>query len=216
MIGFVTGLAAEARLPARHALMVAAGGGTPAGAAQAAEALVARGATSLASFGLAGGLDPALRPGTPIIPASVIAADETFSCDPAIIALFGGVTVPLILGDGGIAGTVEAKRALFESTGAAAIDLESAAVARVARRHGLEFAVLRAIADPAGQRLPPAALTSLDEKGRIVPARVLASLCRTPSQLPGLVSLGLNAARARRTLARALRDYTLRVSTTGT
>lgn len=216
MLGFVTGLSTEARLPAREFELVAAGGGTSRGAAQAAELLVSRGAAALISFGLAGGLDPALRPGDLLVPETVIAAGCAFHCDPSLIKQFGGATVSLMVGDGTIADTIEAKGNLFASTGAAAIDLESVAVARVAESHGLKFGVLRAVADPAGQCLPPAALTALDAQGQIALRRVLASVSRHPLQLPPLARLALNAAKARRTLARALEDYRLRVSTTGT
>lgn len=216
MLGFVTGLTAEARLPARHFNLVAVGGGTSHGAVQAAELLVSRGAVALVSFGLAGGLDPALRPGDLLIPESVIAAGNVFQCDPSLVKQFGGVTISLMADEGTIADTIEAKHDFFVSTGAAAIDLESAAVARVAEAHKLKFGILRAVADPAGECLPPAALTALDARGRIAPGRVLASICRHPSQVPALTRLALNTAKARRTLSRALEDYRLRVSTTGT
>lgn len=216
MLGFVTGLIAESRLPARDFTLVAVGGGTSRGAARAAELLASRGATALVSFGLAGGLDPALRPGDLLVPKTVVAAGCAFDCDPSLVRQFGGATVPLMVGDGAVADTIEAKRALFALTGASAIDLESLAVARVAATHGLEFGVLRAVADPADQCLPPAALVALDERGRIAPGRVLASICRHPLQLPELSRLALNAARARRTLSMALEDYRSRVSTTGT
>lgn len=216
MHGFVTGLIAETRLLTRDFNLVAAGGGTSRGAVQAAELLVSRGATTLISFGLAGGLDPALRPGDLLVPESVVAAECAFHCDPLLVEQFGGATVSLMVGDGAVADTVEAKRVLFASTGAAAIDLESVAVARVAETHGLKFGVLRAVADPAGECLPPAALTALDAQGRVAAGRILASICRHPLQLPALARLALNAITARRTLSQALEDYRLRVSTTGT
>src|SRR3712207_2397214 len=63
--------------------------------------------------------------------------------------------------------TVAEKANLHSRTGAALVDLESLAVARVCRDHGRPFAVLRAVADPAERALPPAALAGLDEAGRI-------------------------------------------------
>jgi adenosylhomocysteine nucleosidase len=93
-----------------------------------------------------------------------------------------------------------AKAALFAGTGACAVDLESGAVARVAARHGLPFAVLRAVCDPAGRTLPPAALVALDAGGAIVPLRVALALLRRPNQLPALLALAHDAAAARRAL----------------
>ena len=47
---------------------------------------------------------------------------------------------------------------MFDKTGAFAADMESHVVARIANERQLPFAVLRVIADPANQRLPPAAI----------------------------------------------------------
>ena len=93
-----------------------------------------------------------------------------------------------------------AKQALFAATGAAGVDLESAAVARVAARHRLPFAVLRAVCDPAQLSLPPLALVALDGEGRIGAARVLASLAARPWQIVALLRLARAAAAARAAL----------------
>ena len=61
--GIVVGLQAEARIARRLGWPVAVGGGTASGAADAVQRLIASGATAVVSIGLAGGLDPALRPG---------------------------------------------------------------------------------------------------------------------------------------------------------
>ncbi len=166
MIGFVTGLAAEARIAARFGGAVAIGGGTPAGAAEAASRLVRDGATALVSFGLAGGLDPALRPGMVVVPDMVVAGGRRFVADASLAARFGGLTGHCLLAGDAIAADAAAKRALMVTTGAQAIDLESGSVARVAESHGLPFAVVRAICDPAERDLPPAALVALDRPGR--------------------------------------------------
>ena len=203
-IGIVVGLEVEARI-ARRLGLVEIGGGLPAGAEAAAEALVARGVTGLVSFGLAGGLDPALPAGALVVPAMVIAAGLSYAADPALSARLGGM-MPLRA----LAGTViladpAAKRAARDATGAAIIDLESGAVARVAARHNLPFAVLRAVCDPAGRALPPLALAALDTGGRIGIARVLASLLRHPWQVPALLGLAGDAMRARAALVAAVR-----------
>ncbi|MBV8703468.1 MAG: hypothetical protein JO118_07120, partial [Acetobacteraceae bacterium] len=71
-IGIVTGLAAEARIVRRLGWPVAVGGGTPAGAYAAAGGLAGQGATALVSFGLAGGLHPALNAGALLIPEAIL------------------------------------------------------------------------------------------------------------------------------------------------
>jgi adenosylhomocysteine nucleosidase len=201
-LGVVVGLAAEARM-ARGLGNIETGGGTPEGAEQAAERLVARDAQGLLSFGLAGGLDPALRPGAILIPEAVTEAGRRYATDPDLCRRLGGPTAPLLLAGTHIVAESGAKAALWRESGAGAVDLESGAVARVAHRHGLPFAVLRAICDPAERSLPLAALVALDHKGAIGAFRILGALLRRPWEIPALLALAGDAAHARRALLRA-------------
>ena len=193
MIGIVVGLTAEARV-ARPLGTVAVGGGDGAGASLAAERLVRDGAQALLSFGLAGGLDPALRPGALVLPGTVLDADGAWHA-----TLLPGAAGRLY-GGGTILASARDKAELHRRTGAAAVDLESAAVARVAARHALRFGVVRAVCDPAERDLPPASLMALDAAGRIGLWRVIRSVLAQPGQVPGLLALGRDAARARRAL----------------
>jgi adenosylhomocysteine nucleosidase len=201
-IGWITGLTAEARLLKGH---VQIGGGTPQGAAQAAERLIAQGVTALISFGLAGGLDPALQAGTIVIPEAILDG-ETYRTDPALNVKLGGPTHALMAAGPHIVVTAQAKAALFAQTHAAAIDLESGAVARVATAHTLPFAVIRAICDPATSSLPPAALAALDSAGAIGFSRVLLSVLTHPTQIPSLITLARDATRAGRALREAIKS----------
>jgi adenosylhomocysteine nucleosidase len=194
-VGLVTGLSAEA-LVAAPLGMTMPGGGTPEGAAAVAALLALRGATALVSFGLCGGLDPALAPGALVVPRRV----DRWMCDAALTAALGGATADLLHAGSAIAATVAQKAALFAATGAAAIDLESGAVAEVVARHGLPFAVLRAVCDPASLALPPAALLALDAGGSIRPWGIAASVLRRPGQIPALIGLGRAASAARAAL----------------
>ncbi len=203
----VTGLEAEARIGARVGTALA-GGGTPAGAARAAEALVAQGATALISFGLAGGLNPALPPGTLVIPAEVIAEDAIYATDPALTDKLGGPAHSLYAAPK-ILVTASAKRALFASTRADSVDLESGAVAEVAVAHGVRFAVLRAICDPAGSTLPAAALIALNEIGAIALGSVALSVLQDPMQLGALWRLARDAGKARTALINHLNSVRL-------
>jgi adenosylhomocysteine nucleosidase len=208
-LGIVVGLAAEARIARRLAGTVAIGGGGAHGAEAASHRLIAGGADALLSFGLCGGLDPALHPGELLIPATVLDGATRHAANTAMAGRFGGPTPHVLLGGTAIAASADEKRRLRAATGADAIDLESGAVARVAARHGLPFAVLRAICDPADQDLPPAALVALDGAGAIGLLRVLAALAVRPAQLPALLLLARNAANARRRLLRAMADAAL-------
>src|ERR1700712_5281564 len=80
----IVGMTSEARIARRSGLPVGVGGGTPAGAREAAQNLLRQGVTSLVSFGLAGGLDPALRPGDIMTADAVRSAAGLWSCDAGL------------------------------------------------------------------------------------------------------------------------------------
>jgi adenosylhomocysteine nucleosidase len=203
-LGIVVGIAAEARW-ARPLGDVAIGGGLPAGAMAAAERLVARGAPALLSFGLCGGLHPALAPGTLLVPREVHDDTTRFATDAALADRLGGWSADVLLSGRAVVATASEKARLFAATRAAAVDLESGAVALVAARHGLPFAVLRAVCDPADRDLPPAALAALDGAGAIAVWRMLAMAVAKPGQIPALLLLAADSATARRALVARVR-----------
>jgi adenosylhomocysteine nucleosidase len=134
---------------------------------------------------------------------------ERFATDPALSQLLGGTTARTLFGGDAIVATTVDKQRLYEATGAVAVDLETGIVARAAAGHGVPFAVLRAICDPAERALPPAALTALDARGVIGTWRVLASVAAHPGQLPALLALAADAAAARRSLVARVRQIAL-------
>jgi adenosylhomocysteine nucleosidase len=167
--------------------------------------LLHEGADGLISFGLAGGLDPALRPGDLLVPGQVLTEAGEFTADPDLAGAFGGLTGHRIWGGTAVAATAADKQALFRGTGAAAIDLESGAVAQVARARGVAFIAVRAICDGADRDLPDAALVALGSAGGIGLLRVLGSVLRHPGQVPALLTLAADAAKARGALLSAVR-----------
>jgi adenosylhomocysteine nucleosidase len=205
-VGIVVGLAAEARIARRLGWKVAIGGGTTAGAQAAARRLIDEGSDALVSFGLAGALDPALRPGVLIVPSAVIVDGVSRSTDRELSHMLGGATVHVLLGADAVAASVAEKRILHDRTSAAAIDLESGAVARVAVACGVPFAALRVVCDPADRALPPAALVALKTRGRIAIWRVVVSLAIRPGQLPTMLALAADAVVARRSLIARVRQ----------
>lgn len=195
---FLAGFAAEAAIARRSGWPVGIGGGTTEGARREARRLIAAGATGLVSFGLAGGLDPRLRPGQVIVADAVLVDGVRFAADPALSGRFGGFSGALCLGLDRVAATAAQKRRLFEATGAAVVDMESAAVT------GVPFAVVRVVCDPAERDLPPAALAALDGAGRIGAMRIAGSLLRDPRQIGALIRLARDAAAARSALRRVV------------
>jgi hypothetical protein len=63
---------------------------------------------------------------------------------------------------------------------------------------------LRAIADPATRTLPPAALIALNSTGEIALRPILASLAGNPLQLPALIALATDVAKARKALVQKI------------
>lgn len=178
LTGIITGLRAEARLLRGLPLVACAG----AGAEAAARVLVAAGATRLLSFGLAGGLAPNLQPGTLVLATEIRMADQCWPTDGPwrhAVARPGMVLAPLLTVPAPLS-TPDQKATAHAASGAAAVDMESGAVAKVAAGAGLPFLALRAIADPAGRSLPQATLRVVDGQGRIRPGAAAWALAAHP------------------------------------
>ncbi|MCY4395437.1 MAG: purine phosphorylase [Rhodospirillaceae bacterium] len=204
-LGIVTGLAKETgclrRSGAAEMLMVHAAAGRPEEAAAAARAMAAHGASGLVSFGVAGGLDPSLGAGVIVIAASVIGPDgEALPAHQpwvkALMRLDGGYDSGAVVGSDDLVMTALDKRRLFRRYGALAVDMESHAVAAVARDAGIPFAAIRAIGDPAGRSVPRAALAGLMPDGRTRALPVLAGLLRRPHDFAGIWRLARETNRA--------------------
>jgi adenosylhomocysteine nucleosidase len=211
-VGVVTGLRFEARCLRGLQLSIRYSGGSAERARAETAGLVANGAAALVSFGLAGGLAPDLRAGDLLLPETVCTpAGGSASTDRAWrerldarltahgLRVRGG---PIAGSDRVIASPGE-KRALLAATGAAAVDMESHAVAVVASARGLPFLVLRAIADAADRAIPQTAIETLRPDGNIRALAVLGGVIRQPGQLFALLRLARDTAAALRTLRRA-------------
>jgi adenosylhomocysteine nucleosidase len=209
MIGFVTGLASEAECLTPlvgHANVQVAGIGFG-NAERCARALIAIGRGPLVSFGLAGGLSSDLKPGAIVIAETVITPDGyAYVTDAALggrllAALPNAVRRP-IAGSDAIVGSAAAKADLNRRTRAAAVDMESHQVARVAQQSGVGFIAIRAICDPHDTAIPQAALNAVGADGKPDIARVLAGLAHHPWELAALIRLGSHSRAAHASLRR--------------
>jgi adenosylhomocysteine nucleosidase len=207
MLGIITGMVSEARIFGSDALVVSAGGNAKATRDGIAN-LIARGADRLVSFGIAGALDPTLKPGDLIVASAVRTVQgERLPVDQKWLAhLTRHLTearVADVVGSTTIAASVEQKAMLHRDTGAACVDQESHWVAEAAHADRLPFMVIRAIADRAGDALPPAVLVGLDTKGNPQTAAVIGALLRDPMQLPGLIRVAFQTRKALKALFRS-------------
>lgn len=229
VVGIVCALAGEARhlgraTPRQEPLsaladgtLLAVSGMGGAAAALGARALIDAGATALVSWGMAGGLDPRLAAGAIFLPTEVIALDgmaiatarhwrERLS---VALADHRPVAGGKLLTSARAIGSVADKAALFRLTGAAAVDMESRAVAEVAGSRQLPFIAVRVIVDSAADVLPRAVTAAADCVGHLQLRRLLGALALAPAELASLIQLARRYRVASRSLAAVARTGSL-------
>lgn len=220
-VGIVAALAAEARslgpAPRRGGpvLQLASGarlavtGIGCAPAADGARRLVACGCRALASWGLAGGLDPSLPAGSVLLPEEIAfegrvalrtAADWLERVARTLGSLRPRTGGTLLTSPRAIGAPAEKART-FAATGALATDMESYAIAAVAAQESLPFIAVRVIVDTALDEVPAALMSAADAAGVVSMRRVLGEMAVHPTRLPALLLL----ARRYRIATRALR-----------
>ena len=157
----------------------------------------------LVSFGIAGGLRPDLASGTVVVADSVIAPDgralETAEAwRRGLVAACGsaGMVIAAVAGSERIVGEVAEKRALAVATGAAAVDMESHAVAAAAVEAGVPVLVVRAVADTAARRLPEWVAACVAADGSRRWGGIAAAVFRNPGDLGAMMALAADSARA--------------------
>lgn len=209
----ITGLAAEAEFlsefPPERAPRVEIAGASAARAEKAALSLLDRGCGAILSFGVAGGLDPVLHPGTVVVADAVVGTDRRYATDAAwrksvMAALVGSgaATEGAIFGSDAPLLTVEAKRACAARTGAVAVDMESLGVAAAAAARGAPFLAIRAIADDASRTIPLWVMDAVLPDGGLAPGVVLRALLPKPWTVWGLIGLARDQGRALGALGR--------------
>ncbi|HET6725554.1 MAG TPA: nucleosidase [Gammaproteobacteria bacterium] len=195
--GIVVALPAEAKTLRAYREFVTLSGIGPRRATAAAERLIAQGVSALLSWGIAGGLSAALRPGDIVLPDFICTPEEPAGlpvdarwrrciADALTTSLNPGKLWSSRLP----VASVDDKRALC-TDGMVAVDMESGAIAAVAARAGVPFVAVKAVCDPADRMLPPAVVGLLDAEGRL-----------TTRGAAGLLRGGLPAWRAANALRR--------------
>lgn len=165
ILGILCGMADEARVLAdwRHdpRIVVRISAGRSVLARAHVREMCDLGVRGLLSWGVCGGLDPALHPGDVVEcgPNHVLAADNIVSS--------------------------KAEKARAFEAGYRIVDLESGAVADAA----VPGWAVRAVLDEAGFDLPPPALVALRADGRPDLPRILWRLLLSPASLPAMIGL---------------------------
>jgi adenosylhomocysteine nucleosidase len=178
-------------------------------AREAASRAIAAGARALLSWGLAGALAPSLRPGDVLLPREIVAGngahyEATPSWHAALAAAlepdFDVVCGPL-LSVAEVLSTPDAKAAAARATAAVACDMESSAVAAVARAAAVPFVALRVVVDGAHDALPGDIARWVDDAGNPLLGPVLAGLIR-PQQWRAIWTMSRRFRRARDSMRR--------------
>lgn len=182
---------------------------------EAGKRLIDAGATALVSWGSAAALDCTLAPGTLLLPTEVIARTGTvFTVDIEWqrrlherlnndLAIYTGA---LVESPRTLASAAE-KSALAKRSGAAAADMESAALAALAHDMRIPFIVVRAIADGARVAVPVRFADAVRSDGTLQVASSLGWLAFSPWHWPTALRLAWGFRAALATLSRVAREF---------
>lgn len=193
-------------------------------AAAAMEQLLATATPSvIISFGFGGAVLKGLHVGDVVIGVSSwrysqsgfqLQPGGTHPCNEAVIAALaregsGRLTVGEIITSTQILVKNDLAGKLPGGMSAPVLDMETAALAELAHRHGLPLIALRAISDDAGEELGFSLQEFTDEELNIRPGKVLATILRKPQIIPQLIRLARNSSLAGKKLALAVRETIL-------
>ncbi len=182
---------------AENILLSYAGAG-PINAERAVRQLISQGANCLISWGCAAALAPQLKPGDLMVPEQVLSEQQAFDTDKQWSQHLQHLLPPTLVVSGTLAESrhivaASADKLRFhQDTGAAALDMESAAVVKAAQQANLPCLVIRAIADPVTMDLPKAVVHALNDQGRVELRKLLRFLLSHPWEIPALIKLGLH------------------------
>jgi adenosylhomocysteine nucleosidase len=180
----------------RHAVVVCAGMGAARAALAVEAAMAAMPVTCLISTGLAGACNPKLRVGD-IVRAGVV-------IDATTREQFSDAQFQHVLVSTDKIASVHEKARLHAELLADAVDMEAAAVGRIAHERGLEFQVLKAISDEASFELADLSrFTTANGQFREAAFALHAAL--RPAMWSKVIELGRNSGIALAALTAALR-----------
>lgn len=220
-VGVVVALPEEAKalgisagIPSIHRLhatvMVCVCGSGEASAVEGARALVEAGCQSLVSFGTAAALCPTLRPGDWVLPKKLVTYEKTYGVDDAWReSITRRVSDTPLSGDCfGLDHVVgpEEKNDVYKRTGCLVGDMESAPIAKHCEALGLPFCVIRVVVDDSETKIPAIVTNALSSEGVVSKAKLIFGLITHPWQLPSLLRLAGQFARAKKTMTQVAKD----------
>lgn len=173
-------------------------------ARRATEAMIdAHSPAWLLSVGFSGAMLPSMKVGNIVMGNEIV---DTHGQRLAIDLHAGsdeahGLFVGKFLTADEIVRTVAEKTRLHETLGAIAVDMESLAVAQVAREQKTKFMAVRVISDDMSADLPPEILSVLGGSGAVRIGAALGALWKRPSSMKDMLKLREHAQTAAKNLA---------------
>jgi hopanoid-associated phosphorylase len=192
----ISGMTTEQQIATGPNVVSVLSGGDPNVLIQALKNIDPSTIRAVISFGVAGGLDPKLVPGSVVVATSVIDENQTvFPVDASLVqeiemdlqsqnityqaSSMAGVNVAIL--------DQASKDAYFAKTGAQSVDMESHIAAEWAADNHLPFAVLRSISDPENLSVPAIASQALNPDGSINYSAVIGDIMKNPGDLQPLI-----------------------------
>jgi adenosylhomocysteine nucleosidase len=208
-------------LNGRAALLVANGPG-PKLAGEAVE--IAKGReklTGLVSTGFCGALDPALKLSDIFVATKILTYEtpndtklsrdregapiQTLASAPGSVTGNRPYQVGELISIDRVASTASEKSQLHK-TGAAAIEMEAAAVAAKAQEYNLPFYCIRVVTDTADESMPLDFNAMRDSSGRFSRSKIVAAAFRSPTVFPKLIQLNNRCKNASQALGDFIAD----------
>ena len=178
-------------------------------AQKAANQLLEKNVTSLISWGTAGGLVDKLNEGDLILPGKIMSSSgQNYSANANWIKHIhnslneNSITIhyDLLANPEKILGSIQQKSEFQKKTGAVAVDMESAAIAKVAMERNVPFIAIRSIVDKSNMFIPACVLQNINEFGQPDILRLTFSSVLSPQQIYPLYQLTRAMSKATNTL----------------
>ena len=161
------------------------------------------------SAGVCGALALDLGAGDLVLPESVLGpSGERLNVTPTrhrqATELAGSARGGTLVTSSELVATVEAKAALFASSGALAVDMESSVILAHAGAAGCPTLVVRGVSDAASESLPLELIDLMTPAGKLRPMRALALTVTRPRLVPRAMALRQATRRALTAVAQVL------------
>lgn len=149
------------------------------------------------SCGFAGGLNPFLATGT-----VVFSTDEDAGLTPALLA--AGACPVRFHSAQRVATSVAEKKALWEATGADAVEMESQIIRAICRAHQIPSTTIRVISDAANENLPLDFNVLMTAEQKLNYGKLAMAILGAPGKIPAILRLQRQTQMAAKNLARVL------------